>query len=412
MFENPLFLLGTSIIFAAIPIVVWFYFLFKKSEKSKKIVFLIFFLGCLTAPALLGIQYLWDIFPKFNLAAFIEANISTQNVMYIAMFVLFGAMEEIIKLYVITVVDKKTVLIKTIDDAIKYSIVSALGFSFVENVYYLFQFWPSVSTGQLAGMYIFRSLFTTCAHMIFSGVFGYFYGVGKYSIDLTQEAKLEGKKSRIATIIGKVFNLSLSRAYQQQMVIRGLLTAILLHASYNYLLQFNRILPAMIFVILGYSYLRYLLNRKAGHLILATDISSKKKSTLAKKDEDVVIELLGMWFNEKKYVDVIHICERLLGRDPDNNVVKLFKAKAMDRLDDKDTYKKILGNMLKGKEELDANQKNKLTNYIEQKEKLQKEHGNTNAVEQPVNDNQETPTTSPKSPVEKYTGEGTFKINS
>ena len=74
---------------------------------------------------------------------------------------------------------------------------------------------------------------------------------------------------------------------------------------------------------------------------------------MAKKDEDVVVELLGMWFQQEKYVDVMHICERLLERDPDNNVVKLFQAKAMDKMDDKDTYKKILGTVLKQREETD-----------------------------------------------------------
>lgn len=372
MLSNPIFLLGISTVFAAIPVAIWLYIFFKKEKQGKKILIIVFLLGCITAPALLGLQYVWDIFPRFNLAAFIEDSIQTQAKMYIAMFVLFGALEEIIKHYVITIVDKKTVLVKTIGDSIRYSLAAALGFSFTENVYYLFEFWPSISTGQLISMYIFRSVFTACAHMIFSGVFGYFYGVGKFSIEIVKQNKLVGKVSTFSKVLAKIFNLPLSQAYQQYMVVRGLFTAILMHAVYNYLLQYNIIIPVVIFVILGYLYLRYLLSRKTGHLVLITDVTEKSKSTLAKKDEDVVVELLGMWFKDERYVDVMHICERLLERDPDNNVVKLFKAKAMDKMDDKNIYKSVLETVVKSNDDLSNNDKSIISKYTEDKEKLKK----------------------------------------
>jgi len=365
--DNSIVLLGTSTIVAAIPAAIWLYILFKKTKNSKKIVALVFGLGCLTAPALLGLQYFWLEFPQFNLDAFIQDNIHTQNTKFIATFVLFGALEEIIKHFVVSSVDKKTVLIKTIGDSIKFSLAAALGFAFTENIYYLYQFWESISLGELTGMYIFRSGFTTCAHLIFSGIFGYFYGIGKFSIQITKQQKILGEKNRTTSIIARLFNLPISHAFQQQMVVKGLLIAIIMHATYNYLLQLNLLPPVLIFVVLGFIYLKYLLNRKAGHLILETDISEKNKSTIAKKDEDVVIELLGMWFKEKKYVDVIHIAERLLERDPDNKVIKIFKAKALDKIDDNDTYKSILGNMFKSKSDLNNSSRNVISKHIEEK---------------------------------------------
>jgi RsiW-degrading membrane proteinase PrsW (M82 family) len=364
MLENPILLLGISLIAAGIPAFVWLYILFNKNSKSKWIIAIIFGLGCLTAPFLLGVQFAWEKFPQFNLASFIETTVTTQSTRYVLLFVLFGAMEEIVKHYVICSVDKRTILIKTIGDSIRYSLAAALGFSFAENVYYLYQFWPQISIGELAGMYIFRSIFTACAHMIFSGIFGYYYGIGKFSIDITKQQQLIGESSRATRSIARIFNISLSHAYQQEMVLKGLSLAIILHVIYNYLLQFNIIIPIIIFVVIGYLYLQYLLNRKAGHLILATDISTKQRSTIAKKDEDIVIELLGLWFKEKRYVDVIHICERLLERDPDNNVVKLFKAQAADKMSDKDVYKNILGTILK-----DKNNPDLLSKYMEQKDK-------------------------------------------
>lgn len=375
MVQDKVFLLIFSTIIAAIPAGIWLYIFFGKTERSKKVLAAVFGLGCLTAPALLLLQVLWQKFPRFDLATFIETSITQQSAMFVATFVLFGAMEEIIKLYVVNAVDKKTLLIQKIDDSIRYSLAAALGFSFTENIYYLIQFWPVISTGELIGMYIFRSIFTAAAHMIFSGVFGFYYGLGKFSIYLREHRKQVGKSQFFNRFISKIFRIPLSHSYQQRMVVKGLFISILMHATYNFLLQYNIILPVLIFVILGFAYVQYLLSRKAGHLILATDISTKKTSTMAKKDEDVIIELLGMWFKDKRYVDVIHICERLLERDPDNNIVKIFKARALDRMDKNDIYRKILGTVMKSSDERSSSDNSKLTKYIHAKEKLQKSKG-------------------------------------
>ncbi|MBI4975565.1 PrsW family intramembrane metalloprotease [Candidatus Peregrinibacteria bacterium] len=254
---------GLYALIASPAIIVWLFLAFSKTEKSRKVLLLVFGLGCLTAPFLLYVQYLWDLFPQFNLSYFIESNITSPNKQFIAMFILFAAMEEIVKMYVIRKIDEKTLLIDTLGNAIRYSTASALGFSFVENVYYLYQFGPTASTGDLITMYFFRSIFTTCAHMIFSGIFGYHYGIGKFSIDITKQQTISGERSKISGIIGKIFNLPTSQAYQQKMILKGLFLAVSIHATYNYLLQFNLIIPVVIFVILGYLYLRYLLSRKA-----------------------------------------------------------------------------------------------------------------------------------------------------
>ncbi len=370
--ENPLVLITISTISAAIPVAVWLSIFVFKSNTSRKAVFIVFCLGCLTAPAMLGIQHLWDKYPQFNLAEFIEGTFSEQHTMFIFTFILFGAMEEILKLYVVRAVDVHTTHIKKINDAIKFSIVSALGFSFTENIYYLYHWWPSLQAGELAGMYIFRSMFTTCAHLIFSGVFGYYYGVGKFSMVMTEHKKLTQGHHLSTKVISKIFRLPLSESFRQRMVVKGLFIAIVMHAIFNYLLQFNIIYPVIIFVVCGYMFTQYLLRRKAGHLILLNDPSKRRISSMVKKDEDVVVELLGMWFNDKKFVDVIHVCERLLERDPDNSVVKLFKAKAMDKMTDNDTYKKILSTVVKTKDDLSEKQRNIIDKYTREKEMFKK----------------------------------------
>lgn len=370
--DNSTLLLIISTIFAAIPAAIWLYVFLRNDSNSKKTVGMVFLLGCLTAPILLGIQYLWEEAPRFNLASLIEENIHTQSTMFILMFVLFGAMEEIIKLYVVRAVDKTTNLIKKINDAIRFALVAALGFSFTENIYYLYEFWPSISGGELMGMYIFRSIFTACAHMIFSGVFGYYYGVGKFSVVIAQAKQLTEGTDWATKAISKIFRLPVAEGFRQKMIVKGLFIAILMHATFNFLLQFNIILPVIGFVIVGFIFLKFLLSRKAGHLILAIDPSTRRPATIAKKNADVVVELLGMWTNDKRYVDVIHVCERLLERDPDNVVVKLFKAKAMDAMDDSDPYKKILNTVVKTNDDLTARQKSIISKYTEEKEMFSK----------------------------------------
>ncbi|MBI4975566.1 hypothetical protein HZC20_02710 [Candidatus Peregrinibacteria bacterium] len=141
---------------------------------------------------------------------------------------------------------------------------------------------------------------------------------------------------------------------------------------------------------------------------------------MAKKDEDVVVELLGMWFNDKKYVDVIHICERLLERDPDNNVVKLFKAKAMDKMNEKDTYKNILGSVIKTKDDLSSSDKNIISKYTAEKEMLGKikeavkeelkKEGKEFKVEQNPQEEEQTQGPPPKDVLSKYTTGKEFKL--
>ncbi|MFA5948108.1 MAG: PrsW family glutamic-type intramembrane protease [Candidatus Gracilibacteria bacterium] len=402
MFENPIILLGLSGFFVAVPAIIWLCIFLSKSHNSKKTVAGIFFLGSLTAPALLLLQVFWQKFPTFNLAALIENNISNQNTQFVFMFVLFGAMEEIIKHYVVSVVDKKTLLIKTIGNAILYSITAALGFAFAENIYYLYSFWNQITIGELAGMYIFRSIITACAHMVFSGIFGFYFGIGKFAIYITDQEQWTDGKHFITKTLAKIFNWPRSLAYKKTTIYKGLFIAIILHTTYNFLLQFNITIPVVLFVICGYLYLRYLLSKKTEHLLLATDISSAQKSKMNKKDEEVILEFIGVLFKEKKYIDVINTCDRLLKKDPDNNVIKLLKAKANDILNDKEYIKSIfkdedpnkkIDNKVLGQNVTTSNNI-QLVKSSQPKEKL----------------NEELSKKDMKHFLDEYIGEGTFKL--
>ncbi len=468
MLDNSLIRLGLSTLLAAIPIAVWLFITLKQGPSSKKIALMVFGFGCITAPALLGLQVVWEgktalilalipivglsilivdsyakkailaiLFilgiasnylekikwiwtikiPQFNLQSAIDSNASSYITATILSLLLFVILEENIKLYVMRTIDRKTLYISKINDAMIYAIAAALGFSFVENIYYLYSLWPTISTGELVTMYVFRGIFTTAAHMTYSGIFGYYYGIGKFSMVINQQNLIAGDHDRISQIISKIFNIPPSEAFRQKMVLKGLFIAMTMHFSINFMLQLQMdygiqiLLPIVILTNIGmYLFLQYLMDRKAGHLILLVDPSTKKRSTMVKKDEDVVIELMTMWLKDQKYVDVIHICERLLERDPDNNVVKMFKAKAMDEMDEKNIYKKVLGTIIKTNDDLSSSDKSIISKYVSQNETQKKTQKTPEPKKEPQNEQQKPPIAQKKDILENLTGEGTFKL--
>jgi RsiW-degrading membrane proteinase PrsW (M82 family) len=357
---SDIFLWIISGILAVVPVAIWIYILFNDKKQDKKMLALIFSGGIFAVLTLFLIEYLWMFFPDFDPFRWIDEHIKNATYYYIALFIVVGILEELVKQMMLRYVDNKKILIQTINDSIRFSLVAALGFAFAENIVYFRNVIYEVTQQQaliqeVIVTFLFRSIFTACAHMIFSGIFGYFFGIAKFTLDISRHRHWQGKIYIGVHLISKFLRLPYAQAFKEYKILQGLLIAMGLHAVFNFLLQLQLILPVIFLVIIGYLYLNYLLRRKAGNLILITDIDEKRKSTIGKKDEDVVLELLGMWFEQKKYVDVMHICERLLERDPDNNVVKLFKAKAMDKLDPNNPYRKILNAVFGKRTEQDIN---------------------------------------------------------
>lgn len=335
-------------VLAFIPALIWLITIFRKTTKKGLQTF-IFFSGIFSVIPIFALHYVLNIFPQFNVTNFIQAQIKDQNIIFLLLFIGVGITEELVKQGFIRFLDRRYLMIETINDSIQFSLVSALGFSFTENIFYIFSIWTNLGLAQLVVAYLFRSVFTTCAHLIFSGFFGYYYGIAKFSLNIREQSKWLGKKMVITDMLTRLMNMPRTQAFKEQTILKGLFIAIVLHAFFNFFLQFNQIIPVAVFVIVGYVILHYLLKRRAGQLILITDIDAQQTSTMIKSDEDVVSELIGMWFKEKRYPEVIQICDRLLKRDPDNQVIQLFKAQALDKIDQNSAYAKILQNIFPGK---------------------------------------------------------------
>lgn len=329
--QDQLIQIAIATALAATPAVIWFIVIFKGRKSSRWPLLLAFFLGTLTVLPLMGLEYLWMWYPDLDIYKAIETNITEAHFSVFVALVVVGMLEELTKSGVVRFIDKTRIGIQTINDAVKYSILAGLGFAFIENIFYFYYIWQSSGFAGLLAPLIFRSIFTVCAHAVFSGILGYFYGIAKFAKPIVETKLWMGEKSHGAYFLSKFLGTNEANAFRQIMLIKGLIIAMMMHAFFNFFLDFQMLTPVVILVGGGFAYLLYLLAHKAGAIAFGTMNQSTSNSNMAKQDQDVVLELLGMWTNEGRYKDVTDICQRLLMRDPDNKVVKLFQAKAMDK---------------------------------------------------------------------------------
>ena len=329
-----------AVLLAIAPVAIWYSILLRQEELKKRTLFWIFAGGTISVVPIFLLQFLWDRYPQINIYRLIENNITNAVEAAVLTFALVGITEEIVKHLVVRFTDKwHPEYINTIKNALVFSIVSALGFAFAENIFYFYNIYVHYGVGDLISSFIFRSVFTAMGHMIFSAIFGYYFGIAKFATAITEHAKLTGTKFYITRFFGRLFGWKTYEIYRQQKILQGLLIAMSVHAVFNTLLQMGMVLPVIVLILLCAIYVYYLMKRKTGNLLFS--FSARRQSTMIPQDEDVVLELLGMWSKEGKYKEVVEICDRLLKRDPDNNVVKIFKAKARENERVRDVYEKL-----------------------------------------------------------------------
>lgn len=319
-----------SIALAVIPVFIWLH-LIRREGEEKGLYIKTFLLGTLAVipPFVLILVFEW--WPQLNIYSLI-----TNSVREVALAVLFtnvivGIIEEIAKNMIVRVIDKRhPEYIQNISAALRLSICAGLGFAFAENIFYFYNIWVSPEFGvqDLFATFVFRSAFTMLGHMVFSGIFGYYFGLGKFSADIVEHARWAGTGMHLTRFIARLAGTMSFKVLREQKNILGLFIAMAMHAGFNAALDLQHKLIPIFIVAGGAAYIAYLLQRKTGHLLFS--LTKRRKSTMAPRDQDVVMELLGMWMKEGRLEEVIQICDRLLMRDPDNNVVKMFRAKAGD----------------------------------------------------------------------------------
>ncbi len=162
-------------------------------------------------------------------------------------FLVVGMLEEFVKNLVLRFADEFK--INSVDDALEFSIVVALGFAFAENVLY---FNNLIGGGQVLGQSIYiliimRSTISVAAHVIFSSIFGYFYGIAYFASDIYKE-KIKGAQGFVIRRLHQILHLKEVTLFHEEQLFLGMFLAMGLHAIYNSLLEFNKFNFALIFI--------------------------------------------------------------------------------------------------------------------------------------------------------------------
>ncbi len=180
-------------------------------------------------------------------------------------FVVVGMIEEFAKYLMLRFADEDR--IKCVSDAISFSIIIALGFAFVENVIYLSKFWLTAQQNfsNVAIFFILRSTISTIAHVCFSSIMGYFYGIAHFSSEIYAEESRE-KKHPILRKLHQIFHIKVSPLFHEEKLLEGLLLAMVIHAIFNSLLEFGLVAVIIPFLIGIFIIILNLLHRRDNHI--------------------------------------------------------------------------------------------------------------------------------------------------
>ncbi|MFC1810712.1 PrsW family intramembrane metalloprotease [Patescibacteria group bacterium] len=257
-----------STILAFIPIFMWGYHFLKKHPEVKKYVLITFIGGALSVTPLLLYKYMWNFFPWIN--AFVWTRnlnvdfLGLSTIMLVPFsvlvtFLLVGVVEEVSKMFAVKIVDKP--LFRSVDDAIEFAIIAGLGFAFIENAIYFNNIIVNRGFEDLMFPFVFRSLFSTFAHVMFSGIFGYFYGVAHFA-DPILKKEMREKRHPIIKFFHKHFHFKRKVMFHDEKVLEGLVVASVLHAMFNVFLEMEWIFAIVPFLFIGYMILSSLLEKK------------------------------------------------------------------------------------------------------------------------------------------------------
>ncbi len=265
------FRIAFAALLAVVPAMVWGYIFYKKQKGQKSMILRTFMVGAMFVTPLLFYKYLWQFFPWINafqythpfkddLIGFQTFGLVPLDVIFT--FMLVGVIEETAKLWAVKLTQKK--FICSIDDAIEMSIMAALGFSFAENILYFYNIMSMRGVEGIWYPFIFRSLFSTFAHIMFSGILGYYYGLAHFADDVLKE-KYNQRKWPLVRGFAKILHCKKDVVFHEEKIAQGLLIAIILHAIFNIFLEMNWTFLLVPFLTGGYIYLNHLIEKKEDH---------------------------------------------------------------------------------------------------------------------------------------------------
>lgn len=260
-----------SIILAAVPALIWGNIFYYKNPEKRSLTALTFVMGALAVFPILIYKFSWQYFPWMNAFRYADyyktdiigfSNAIILPLSVIITFMIVGIIEETMKFSSVKIVDDDE--IKNIDDSIEFFVIAALGFSFTENILYFYNIWLAEGTSHILMPFLFRSCFSTFAHLLFSGLLGYYYGVAHFATPVLQE-ELRNKNSFWAKIPRKLLFFRREKLFYEEKLLEGILFAVGLHALFNIFLEMGLTFMIVPFLVIGYLTLSYLLDLKENH---------------------------------------------------------------------------------------------------------------------------------------------------
>lgn len=322
---------GLALLLSLLPVLVWLQLFFVNESGSHRPLIKAFLLGVFSVVPLMVIQYLWILHPEFDVYQLAgETFQNSAELGFLSTFIAIGVFEEITKFNMLRYARWFKLEVNSVSEAMRLIAAIALGFAFTENLFYFYSIASTGAFGELFAAFAFRSTFTTAGHMVFSAIVGYCYAIGKFGNPVLELDRWTGNPHPFIAWLQRRLHVQGENFFRFEKTLQGVFFAMLAHALFNFALQFQRLEYAAGIVAVGFIFIYYLSRKRMTYLVF-TDKERKRPSTIGKAEENVVIELMGLWMKEQKYKEVIEICDRLGQRDPDNNVVKLFRATAIDR---------------------------------------------------------------------------------
>lgn len=198
-----------------IPVFLWMWlYTSRDPSREPRILLLFAFLigGIATVPVMFVNSFIGGLGPQF---------FPHQLLFMVTPVLLAALVEEVCKhCGVMFVMQQDRLANDEILDGITYAVVTALGFAFVENtVYTWIALWGAGTvTWDVVMIYVLRGILSTFAHTIFSGFFGFYYALGFIEPKLATARKVGRRISKMSA---------------WQLLLEGLLLAVVLHMLYN-----------------------------------------------------------------------------------------------------------------------------------------------------------------------------------
>jgi RsiW-degrading membrane proteinase PrsW (M82 family) len=254
-------------------------FLYKHNEKRELVIRTFAFGGVMVLPFMLY-RKLWDYFPSLSLDNLISGYSSEPIQIFsfslsisLAAAILFaslGCIEEFLKHKVASSISHHE--INSIDDAIEFSIIAALGFSFAENTFYFIEVWKTMGPSMLYKVVVFRSLFSTFAHILFSSIYGYHFGLAVLASPILENPKDHSFYKRIAFWVHSIFHVRTNVVFKDFQLVFGLVIASFFHGLYNILLEMKNTIFLVPFLVFGFIYIMKLISDERNQKALLKEV--------------------------------------------------------------------------------------------------------------------------------------------